>query len=130
MDKKIILGLAILILTSGLAYGTYSLLGVNDNHNSTTNNITAQNNATITVNNTTTDKKVNSTSSKKSTNKKSNNKYWCDQCQEYHPSPVQTYHRYGNCPICGKWVDTQTTSHTHDGSPGYKEEPQTDTLYE
>lgn len=125
MDKKIILGLIILIFVSGLVYGAYALLGINDNHNNTTNNSTIQNNTTKTVNNSTNDKKVNSSSSKKSTNK-----YWCDQCQEYHPSPVQTYHRYGNCPICGKWVDTQTTSHTHDRSPGYKEEPIDDNYYD
>ena len=129
MDKKIILGLIILILIAGLAYGAYSVLGINNNYNNTTDNITIQNNTTTTVNNSTTDKKVNNSSSKKSTNKKSTNKYWCDQCQEYHPSPVQVYHRYGHCPICGKWVDTKTTSHTHDGSPGYKEEPNDDYYY-
>ncbi len=40
MDKKIILGLITLILVSGLAYGTYSVLEVNNNHNNTTDNIT------------------------------------------------------------------------------------------
>ncbi len=130
MDKKIILGLIILIIASGLAYGTYSFLGTNNNTDNISNNVNIQNNTTATVNNSTTDKKVNNSSSTKSTNKKSTNKYWCEQCQQYHPRPLQEYHRYGNCPICGKWVDTKTTSHTHDGSPGYKEEPRKDNLYE
>ncbi len=129
MDKKIILGLIALILISGFAYGAYSLLGVNDNQKNVANNINVQNNTTKTVNNSTTGNKANN-STKKATSNKSSKKYWCEQCGQYHPSPVQTYHRYGNCPICGKWVDTQTTSHTHDGSPGYEEKPREDPLYE
>ncbi|MEW6009663.1 MAG: hypothetical protein AB1604_00005 [Euryarchaeota archaeon] len=53
----------------------------------------------------------------------SGNKYFCRQCNQYHPQPVDVYHRYGNCPICGKWVDTKTTSHMHDSDGRMWEEP-------
>lgn len=45
--------------------------------------------------------------------KKTKNKYWCSQCNEYHSKPVDEYHKYGTCPICGKYVLTDG-SHYHD----------------
>ena len=118
MDKKIILGLIAIVFVFGLAYGAYSIVGSDNSQNNTTANISLQNNSSTTTNNTTTEKKLNSSEDKKSTNK-----YYCPQCDAYHPKPVEQYHRYGRCPICGKYVDTQKVSHTHDGSPGYEEEP-------
>lgn len=120
MDKKIILGVIIVILLLGVSFGVYSFLN-NDNNQNTTNktNITKINNTTKANNTTNNEVKTNAT--------KSTKKYYCPQCDAYHPKPIKQYHRYGNCPICGKYVDTQTTSHTHDSSPGYEEEPREDT---
>lgn len=120
MDKKIILGIFTLVLVCGIGFAAYSFSDLNNNQNSTDKNNITQANNTNKVNNTT-DKEV------KTDAQKSTKKYYCPQCDAYHPKPVQEYHRYGHCPICGKYVDTQKTSHTHDTTPYYEEEPRDDT---
>jgi rubrerythrin len=113
MDKKLIL--IIIIIVCGLSISAYAISNTNADQksNNTTNiiNESQKNNTNVTNSNETREKK------------KSNEKYYCEQCDTYHSQPAEQYHRYGHCPICGKYVDTQTTSHTHDSGPGYEEEP-------
>lgn len=119
MNKKIILGIVILILLSSFSYAIYVFSSTPTNQADKSDNLT---------NNTTNKTNINDTIPKNEikTNKESSEKYYCNQCDQYHPQPPSVYHRYGNCPICGKYVDTQSVSHTHDTGPDYKEEPKYD----
>ncbi len=83
MNKKIILGLIILVVVSGLVYGAYSILKTNE----TQENISVQNNTTETINNTTN--------------------------EETNPVTKESNEAgYGTCPICGRWVKADG-SHSH-----------------
>ena len=121
MNKKIILGIFIIVSVCGLAYATYSFSAIDNNPVNTTDSLTKKNITDTKINSTTDDNKVNNDNQEKATKK-----YYCRQCDKYHSKPVKQYHRYGNCPICGKYVDTQKVSHTHDTTPYYKEEPRED----